>query len=190
MQFFNCSCIIVQYFPILYSNVTYNNALKYICPCLAPALYTLDPPLETAISRRLNDTNNDTCLALAEVDHYTFDASTGDWLPHPRNECWFPGLAIDISVPGGMTTSLTVTITGHHLKCSTSDFQVTMRSTAWEGCGLTGLYRICEWSGAVESAGLTTCVAMCLCEGNDCTHVIVRIPRVYEEWEICEIDIN
>ena len=65
--------------------------LKYICSFLAPALNALDPP-------SLNDTNNDPCLVLAEVDHYTFDANSGGWLPHPRNGCWFIGIVINMRV--------------------------------------------------------------------------------------------
>ena len=100
----------------------YNNALKYICPCLAPALYTLDPPVETAISRRLNDSNNDTCLALTEVDHYTFDAGSGDWLPHPRNDhikYASHALYVELSVLKCLNK-----INGVHLHCLTSKWGI------------------------------------------------------------------
>ena len=151
--------------------------------------YALDPPVETEMSVCLNDADNETCLALTDANRYTFDVS--DWFPRPENKCWFPGLVINKCVPDSIKTSFTVTITGHHLVCSTSHFRVTMRPTKWSGCLLTGLYRTCQWRAVtVGSGGLTTCVAECRCEGDDCKRMTVHIPKLYEDWKICEININ
>ena len=150
----------------------------------------LDPSALMETSVRLNDADNETCLALTDADFYTFDASSSRWFPKPKNKCWLPGLVIRKSVPSTTKTSFTVTITGHHLTCSTSHFKVAMRQTKRPACKLAGEYRICKWTGAVQSGGLTTCVAACRCEGDDCRHVTIHIPHVNEEWELCEIDIE
>ena len=147
----------------------------------------LDPPVEKEVSVRLTDANNETCMALRDTDYYTFDATACQWLPQAQHECWMPGLVIKKCVPDKLK-SFTVTITGHHLECSYSHFTVRMRYTKSSECEFTGKY--CKWSGAVESGGLTTCVAVCLCEGDDCGHVTIHIPKLYAEWEICEIVVK
>ena len=150
----------------------------------------LDPPVKPEVSARLTDSNNETCLALADTDIYTFDESSGRWFPEPQHKCWLTGLVIKRCVPDTIKTSLTVTITGHHFTCSTSHFKVAMRQRKWPACDLAGLYRTCTWSAAIESGGLTTCVAACRCDGDDCKHVTIHIPESYEDWQICEINIQ
>ncbi|KAI0227373.1 hypothetical protein LSAT2_022171, partial [Lamellibrachia satsuma] len=152
--------------------------------------YVLDPPVKMDMSTRLNDADNETCLALSDIDLYTFDAREERWFPRPQNKCFLPGLVIKRCVPVGMKTSFTVTITGYHLACSTAHFKVAVRQTKWSSCHLAGLYRNCRWSGAVETGGLTTCVAACRCDGDDCKHLTIHIPKLYEDWQICEINVN
>ena len=152
--------------------------------------YVIDPPVKTEMSTRLNDADNETCLALSDIDLYTFDARDGRWFPRPQNKCFLSGLVIKRCVPVGMNKSFTFTITGHHLACSTAHFKVAVRQTKWSSCHLAGLYRNCRWSDAVETEGLTTCVAACRCDGDDCKHLTIHIPKLYEDWQICEININ
>ncbi|KAK2156951.1 hypothetical protein NP493_1913g00009 [Ridgeia piscesae] len=152
--------------------------------------YALEPPVKKEVSVLLNDADNGTCLALAETPHYKFDASDSHWLPHPRQDCWMSGLVIQRCVPDRMKTSFTLTITGHHLSCSTSHFKVGVRKTKWSGCALAGKFIMCKWGEAVMSGGLTTCKAACRCDGDDCKHVIVHFPQLYEEWRICEINME
>ena len=164
-------------------NVTFRNVLVLSRP-------VLDPPVKKEMSVRLTDANNEICLALRDTDHYTFDASTSRWVPHPQHKCWMSGLVIKMCVPDKLKTSFTVTITGHRLACSSSYFKVAMRQTKSPKCEFAGKYNICKWSGVVESGGLTMCVAECLCEGDDCHHVTIHIPKLYAEWEICEIVVK
>ena len=144
--------------------------------------------METSV--RLHDADNETCVALADVHHYTLDPTSGLRSPQPQYNCFLPGLTIRKSVPDGVNTSFTVTITGHHLVCSTSHFAVAMRQKKRSACELAGDYRRCVWRDAVGSATLTTCVAECRCVGDDCSHVTIRIPKVYRTWQICEISIK
>ena len=144
--------------------------------------------METSV--RLHDADNKTCLALADVDLYTLDTTSRLWSPQSQYKCFLSGLIIRKSVPHGANTSFTVTITGQHLVCSTSHFEVAMRQTKRSACELAGDYRRCVWSDAVESATLTTCVAECRCVGDDCSHVTIRIPKMYRKWQICEISIQ
>ena len=144
--------------------------------------------METSV--RLHDADNETCLALADADLYTLDPTSGRPSPQSRYKCFLPGLTIRKSVPVGVNTSFTATITGQHLVCSTSHFEVAMRQKKRSGCELAGDYRRCVWGDGVESATLTTCVAQCCCVGDDCSHVTIRIPQVYRKWQICEISIK
>ena len=152
--------------------------------------YVLDPPVKTGMSARLNDADNQTCLALTDTEFYTFDAREERWFPRPQNKCVLSGLVIKRCVPAVVKTSFTVTIIGHHLACSTAHFKVAVRQTKWSSCHLAGLYRNCRWSGAVDAGGLTTCVAACRCDGDDCKHLTIHIPKLYEDWQICEINVN
>ena len=81
---------------------------------------------------------------------------------------------------------------GHHLTCSTSHFKVQMQQQSKpSACHLAGKYRTCKWSGAADETGaLTTCVAECQCQGDDCKQLVVHIPKLYEDWKICEINIK
>ena len=168
-----------------------NAVLMCLCYCFVViGRYVLDPPMKTDLSIRLNDADNETCLALSGMDFYTFDARKERWFPRPQNKCFLSGLIINRCVPAKMKTSFTVTITGHHLECSTAHFKVAVRQTKWSSCHLAGLYRICKWSGAVDAGGLTTCVAACRCDGDDCKHLTIHIPKLYEDWQICEINVN
>ena len=146
------------------------------------------PHVKAEIAALLDDSDHETCLSLGDTDIYTFDA--GRWVPPPRDTCWFPGLVIKQSVPDTKATSFIVTITGHHIICSKSHFIVSMRYKKNPGCELAGAYRECDWHDAVQSGGLSSCVASCLCEGDDCKFVTIEIPRLYESWKICEIDIT
>ena len=141
---------------------------------------------------QLNDDNNDTCLVLAQTDMYTWSAGARRWSPQPQGKCVHRGLVINRCVPEAIKTSFTVTITGRHLVCSIPDVIVSIRQTKWSYCETSGLYRKCELSGSIGSGsdGLTTCVAKCVCDGDDCKHVTIQIPKALELWEICEIDIN
>ncbi|KAI0215078.1 hypothetical protein LSAT2_032899 [Lamellibrachia satsuma] len=150
----------------------------------------LNPPVRNGMSVRLTDANNETCLALRDTDQYTFDASASRWVPHPQHKCWMSGLVIKMCAPDKLKTSFNVTITGHYFECSSSFFKVAMRQTKSPKCEFAGKYNICKWSGVVEYGGLTTCVAECLCEGDDCHHVTIHIPKLYAEWDICEIVVK
>ena len=168
-----------------------NAVLMCLCYCFVViGRYVLDPPMKTDMSIRLNDADNETCMALSDMDFYKFDARKERWFPRPENKCFLSGLVIKKCMPANMKTSFTVTITGHHLKCSTAHFKVAVRQTKRSSCHLAGLYRICKWSGAVEAGGLTTCVAACRCDGDDCKHLTIHIPKLYEGWQICEINVN
>ena len=147
--------------------------------------------MTTELSDLLTDADNDTCLSVADVDLYAVDPSSSRWQPSPQHVCWLPGLRIDLGVSDSAATSFTVSVTGHHLTCSTSHFKVAMLQTRWRSeYDLAGEYRTCTWTDAVQSGQLTTCVAACRCDGNDCSHVIVHFPQKYQEWKICEIDIK
>ena len=148
--------------------------------------------VEPEMSVRLKDSDNRTCVALADTDRYTFLANSGVWFPHPKNACWLSGLVIKRCVPDAIKTSFTLTITGHHLTCSTSHFKVQMQQQSKpSACHLAGKYRTCKWSGAADETGaLTTCVAECQCQGDDCKQLVVHIPKLYEDWKICEINIK
>ena len=173
------------------NNASGTAVLMCLCYCFVViGRYVLDPPMKTDMSIRLNDADNETCLALSDMDFYKSDARKERWFPRPQNKCFLPGLVIKRCVPAKMKTSFTVTITGHHLECSTTHFKVALRQTKWSSCHLAGLYRICKWSGAVDAGGLTTCVAACRCDGDDCKHLTIHIPKLYEDWHICEININ
>ncbi len=151
----------------------------------------MDPPAKPVVTSHLNDGNNETCMALGDTDHYTFDAVSGRWSPPPRNKWLLPGLLIARCVQDMIRRSLTVTVTGHHLTCSKSHFKVAMLQTRWRSeYDLAGEYRTCTWTDAVQSGQLTTCIAECRCDGDDCSHVIVHIPQKYQEWKICELDIK
>ena len=63
----------------------------------------------------LNDADNEACLALVDMDLYTFGAKSSRCFPQPQKKCLLPGLVIKKSVPDTMNTSFTVTITGRHL---------------------------------------------------------------------------
>ena len=146
------------------------------------------PPVKKDMSARLIDRDDKTCMPLGDTDVYTFDA--GRWVPKPRDKCWFPGLVIKHLLPDTDATSFNVTITGHHITCSKSHFLVSMRYKNNPGCELAGAYRACDWHDAVQSGGLTKCALSCLCEGEDCKDVTIEIPRLYENWQICEIAIK
>ena len=139
---------------------------------------------------QLVDNKTDTCIALTISAMYTF---TGDhWSPEPRGKCWFPGLSIIQRVPEAIKTSFTVTITGRHLVCSTSHFEVMFRTTKSSKCELAGIYQTCKLSGTTtpRNDALITCAAKCECIGDDCDHVIINIPTLQESWELCEIGIR
>ena len=146
--------------------------------------------MDPAISNRLSDWNNETCLRLGETAHYTVDVSSGRWFPETRNKCHLPGLLITKCVPDDLRTPFNVRIIGHHLVCSTSYFNVAVRQTKWSTCHLAGVNINCNWNDVIVSGGLTTCVATCVCEGDDCRHVIVYIPKKYDEWKMCEIEFD
>ena len=146
------------------------------------------PHVKSEIAALLCDGDNETCLSLGDADAYTFDA--GRWVPKPNDNCWFPGLVIKRLVPDTNETSFNVTITGRHITCSKSHFIVSMRYKKYPGCELAGAYRACDWYDAVQSETLTTCILSCLCREEDCKDVTIEIPRLYENWNICEIDVN
>ena len=152
----------------------------------------LDPPVPMEKAVQLNDANNDTCLALAQMDMYTFSVSARRWAPQPRGKCVHPGLIIKIYVPDVIKSSFAVMITGRHLVCSNSHVKVSIRHTKWPACETAGLYRICKLSGTTgsENEDLTTCIAKCTCDGDDCKHVTIHIPKLQEDWELCEISIE
>ena len=152
----------------------------------------LDPPVTMDEAVQLNDDNNDTCLVLAQTDMYTWSAGAQRWFPERRGRCFHRGLSITRCVPEATKTSFTVTITGRHLVCSNSNVNVLIGKTNWSQCETSGVYRKCTLSGNTESGsdGLTTCVAKCVCDGEDWKHVTIHIPNSQELWEICEIDMK
>ena len=153
-------------------------------------LHVCDPPLTTEVTTRMN-TSAGACLVLADIRFYTFDASTGRWLPPSQNNCWFPGLVITTPVPEQTTTSFTVTITGNDLICSTSHFTVSVRRRKWSSsCDIVGEYTTCKWDGANMGEDGRMCIAKCSCDGDDCSHVTVHIPQAHEGWEICTIGVS
>ena len=150
----------------------------------------LDPPMSVKQTAQLSDNKTDTCIALNASAMYTF---TGDhWSPEPREKCWFPGLTIIKRVPEAIKASFTVTITGRHLVCSTSHFEVMLRISKLSKCELSGNYQTCKLSGTTSSVteALITCAAKCECIGDDCEHVIINIPTLQESWELCEVGIR
>jgi len=152
----------------------------------------LDPPAPMGKLLQLKDKNNATCLVLAETDMYTFSPSIRRWTPQPRGNCVHHGLMMKIRVPSTSTVSFVVSITGRRLVCSNSHVKVSMRQTRSAQCETAGLYRNCRLSGPAGTAddGLTSCVAKCTCNGEDCQHVTIHIPKLQEQWEICEIGIE
>ncbi|KAI0235561.1 hypothetical protein LSAT2_013908, partial [Lamellibrachia satsuma] len=153
---------------------------------------TATPAVKKELLMRLNDADNATCLDLAHTDHYTFETSSSGWFPEPQHDCWIPGLVIKACLPNKGKTPVTIKITGHRLVCSASHFRVLVKQHALPDCVVAGKYDLCELSGPTEPdpEGLTTCAATCVCEGNDCRHVTIQIPKKYEDWEICEISIE
>ena len=153
----------------------------------------LDPPVTKDVSIRLIDANNDTCLILEDTDMYTFSSSMGQWLPQPKNECWRSGLVIKSRVPGNISTSFAVRITGHRLVCSMSHLKIMTRHTDLSNCGLvSGNYHMCKLTGDTkpDPGSLTTCVAECQFTKNKTKYVIVEIPNKHEGWKLCEISIK
>ena len=152
---------------------------------------TLDPPVPATKAVHLIDGDTATCLALAQMDMYTYSASVRRWTPQPRGKCVHPGLTIRRRVPDAMKTSFTITITGRHLVCSNSHVKVSTRQSVWSYCETAGRYRTCRLSGttAPGNGGLSSCVAKCTCDGDDCQHVTIHIPNMQETWELCEIGI-
>ncbi|KAI0223705.1 hypothetical protein LSAT2_025153 [Lamellibrachia satsuma] len=159
---------------------------------MPPDLTKTDPPVEMELRTRLIDENNATCLELAHTDHYTLVTSSSRWVPQTQHKCWLPGLTIKASTPNQTDMSFTVRITGHRLVCAESHFNVSMRQQIWPTCAIAGVYRRCKLSGPAQShtEGLITCVATCVCEGDDCKHVTIHVPRKYEGWKICEINVD
>ena len=140
---------------------------------------------------QLTDNNEATCLVLAETAMYTFHPSTRRWTPEPQGKCLHHGLMVKIHVPSVIKVHVTVTITGRHLVCSNSHLKVAMRHTKRSQCESAGLYRTCTLTGPTGpgDGGLTSCVAKCTCDGEDCQHVYVQIPNLQQQLEICEIYI-
>ena len=99
-----------------------------------------------------------------------------------------------MDVPNEIKTAFSVEITGNQLVCAESSFSVHVRrqkrNTA--GCAIAGEYDLCKFSGPAVPGdkGLVTCAASCLCDGNDCNHVIIEIPKKYDGWKICEITLR
>ena len=152
----------------------------------------LDPPVSVGKSWQLKDKNNDTCLILSETDMYTYSPSIRRWTPQPRGKCFLRGLMVKMIVPSIGKVSYVVRITGRHLVCSNSHLKVSMRQTSSALCETAGLYRTCKLTGPTGSGdgGLTSCVAKCTCDGEDCHHMYVQIPKLQEQGEICEIGIE
>ena len=140
----------------------------------------------------LYDKNNATCLILDDTDWYTFSATTGSWAPKPQWKCFRRGLLIRLGVPEAIKVSFRATITGRNIVCSRPHLEVLVRKTAWSQCELGGHYPVCTLSSTTDadSGGLTSCVAKCTCDGQDCQHLYVHIPNLQEQWEICEIDLK
>ena len=152
----------------------------------------LDPPVPAIKAVYLFDGDTATCIALAQMDMYTYSASVRRWAPQPRGKCVHPGLTIRRRVPDAMKTSFTTTITGRHLVCSKSHLKVSTRQTVGSHCETAGLYRMCRLSETTAhgNGGLSSCIAKCSCDGDDCKHVTIHIPNMQETWEICEIGIG
>ena len=150
----------------------------------------LDPPMSLVKSAQLVDANNDTCFPLISSIMYIY--SDGQWIPQRRGKCMLGGLTIKRRVPEAIKASFTVTITGRHLVCSTSNFLVLVRASKWTQCELSGKYPRCILSGptTTRSKTLITCAAKCECIGDDCEHVFINIPKLQESWELCEIGIK
>ena len=140
---------------------------------------------------QLTDNDEATCLLLAETAMYTFYPNSRRWTPEPQGKCIHHGLMMKINVPSVIKVHVTVTITGRHLVCAISHLKVSMRQNKWPHCETAGRYRTCKLTGTTgpENGGLTSCVAKCTCDGDDCQHVYVQIPNLQEQWEICEIYI-
>ena len=174
------------------TNVYFTRKVHLLLFVLVSSQPVLDPPVTMEKAIHLNDDNNDTCLVLAQTDMYTWSAGAHRLSPQPQGKNIHSGLVINRCVPEAIKASFTVTITGRHLVCSISAFDVSIRQTKWSYSETSGLYRKCEFSGSTgsRSNGLTTCVAKCICDGDDCKHVIIEIPKAHELWEICEIDIK
>ena len=166
------------------------------CPILqfvpVSALSVLDPPAKMEQLVHIYDDNNNTCLSLASTDMYIFSTLSQKWNLQPQHACMLSGLVIKKFVPEHQKASFTVSITGHGLVCADTHFAVAVRHTKWPSCEHAGLYRRCKMNRAVNSAteGLITCVAECLCNGDDCKHATIHIPAKHEDWRICEITVG
>ena len=150
----------------------------------------LDPPMSLLKSAQLVDSNNDTCFPLVSSIMYIY--SDGQWIPQRKGKCMLGGLTIKRRVPEAIKASFTVTITGRHLVCSSSQLMVLVRASKWSECEFSGEYPRCTLSGPTTTGNeaLVTCAAKCECTGNDCEHVIINIPTLQETWELCEIGIT
>ena len=173
-----------------HSTVYYHNCVVLCCDVATPHL-TAAPAVKKELLMRFNDADNATCLDLAHTDHYTFETSSSCWFPEPQHDCWIPGLVIKACLPNKGKTPVTIRITGHRLVCSESHFRVIVKQHALPDCVVAGKYDLCKLSVQAESnpEGLTTCAATCVCEGVDGRHVTIHIPKMYEDWKICELPV-
>ena len=138
---------------------------------------------------RLDDADSATCLDLTHIDHCTFETSSSGWFQEPQHDCGIAGLVIVVSLPNKAKTPVTDKITGHRLVCSESHFRVIVGQHTLPDCVVAGKYDLCKPGGPTESEGLITYAATCVCEGDDCRHVTIQIPKTHEDWKICELPV-
>ena len=190
---FSDSIVFCIYIPQIYSagnvSVTSTFCNSFVKIMSVPAHPFLDPPVNMDVMRRLNDANTDTCLSLASTDMYKFSALSNGWIPEPQDVCWLQGLVIQTHVPNQLKASFTIRLTGHGLVCDNSHIEMRVRLTKSPLCPVAGEFTTCTLSG-IDHGGLTTCVAKCLCDGKDCKHATVHIPKMHEDWKICEITLE
>ena len=148
------------------------------------------PPAPHGVRALVNDANNDTCISLSQTDMYTFSSIDRSWTPQPRTKCWLNGLVIKKRVPDKMKSHFSVVITGRRLVCSNLRLSVMFTRIANPSCEMSGHYRPCKINEATQSGDLTTCSAKCMCEGEDCKHVMIHIPSKQDDWEMCEIAVH
>lgn len=146
------------------------------------------------VAVRLVDGDNKTCMRLSTANMYTISPSLGRFVPFPKDACFFPGLVIKRCVPDGIKHSFSVSITGRRLLCSSSLIEVLMTQDMSQlKCG-QGLYHECKMTDATKSGDgdLTTCVAQCRCDGEDCSTLSINIEEYKDEWNwsICEISLK
>ena len=75
--------------------------------------------------------------------------------------------------------------------CANSHMTVMVRLEKEPPCPVAGPHSPCKLRGVSnDGSDLITCVAECHCDGKDCKHVTIYIPKKHEDWELCDVHIE